>query len=143
MASSECPPRSKKLSVVPTWVDAEDLGPDPGEQFLGGGGRGDVAAGQLRAARVRGGQRGAVEFPVRGQRQRGQFGEHCRDHEPGQLLSQVGAQAGGGRDARGGSAGTSQATSRAAVPPPSAVTTAAVIAGWVVRAVSISPGSIR
>src|SRR6185437_5419576 len=85
-------------------VQAEDVGPDPGNDPFRIGTRGHVVT-IRRGAPRRGGQGAAVEFAVGGQRQGLQGGVGGGDHVVGQGGGQVGAQAGGGRDGGGGVGG--------------------------------------
>ena len=102
VASSECPPRSKKSSSAPTrstpstcaQIPASSSSVSPARRHYPSPVSGRPASG--------GGQRGPVQLPVRGQRQRGQLGEHRRDHELRQPPGQERPQLIRGRDPRGG-----------------------------------------
>ena len=85
MASSECPPRSKKLSVRRDCVDAQQVRPDRGDELLPVRGRRQAACGR-RPGRVdhRRRQRGAIDLAVGQQRQREQGDEVLRHHVVGQ-----------------------------------------------------------
>ena len=85
VASSECPPSSKKSSSMPTALDAQHLGEQPAQHLLLRRAR--------RAAHAAGGevgrrQRPAVELAVRRQRQRVQHHERRRHHVVGQARGQ-------------------------------------------------------
>ena len=60
-------------------LQAEEVGPDAGEELFGDGGRCLVGA-QVETAVVGRGECGAVDFAVGGEREGGQFDEHGRDH---------------------------------------------------------------
>ena len=90
-------------------LQAEQVGPDPGEEFLGrGAGAGDVPP----SRRVVGcGQGRAVDLAVGGERERGQLDEHRRDHVVRQVAAGEGAAqlVGGGRRRRSGRRGPGSA----------------------------------